>query len=93
MIFAQAFQNSLPLIEETPERLNLAVGEFNQRHSAVELLQILARLGIDDRHGVVLAMIGAIDAARVKLLTNPSDLRLEFPGGRGASFRFPRSAG
>src|SRR6516225_9934322 len=72
MILTQTFQNSLHLIEETPERFNLAVGEFNQRHSAIELLQFLARLGIDDRQCVVLAVICAIEAAGVKLLTNPS---------------------
>ena len=83
MIFAQAFQNSLHLIEEIPERFNLAVGQFIQRHGAVELLQILVSLGIDDRHCVVPTVIGAIDATRVKLLTNPSDLRLEFPGRWG----------
>lgn len=42
MILTQTFQNSLHLIEETPERFNPAVGEFNQRHSAIELLQLLA---------------------------------------------------
>jgi hypothetical protein len=42
MIFAQAFQNSPHLIEKTPESFNLAVDQFNERQSAVELLQILA---------------------------------------------------
>ena len=86
MIFAQAFQNSLHLIEEIPERFNLAVGQFIQRHGAVELLQILVSLGIDDRHCVVFAVIGTIDGARLKLLTDLSDLRVEFLGTRELPF-------
>jgi hypothetical protein len=82
MIFAQAFQNSLHLIEQTPERFNLAVDEFNQRHGSIELLQILARLGIDDSHRMVVPVIRAIDSPRVNLLTNPSNLRREFLGKR-----------
>ena len=42
MILTQTFQNSLHLIEETPERFNLTLGEFDERHSAIELLQFLA---------------------------------------------------
>src|SRR5262245_51103908 len=88
MIRAQAFQKSLPLIEETPERFDSAVGDFDQRHRAVELLQVPRDSALDDRHCVILAVIGAIDGARVKLLTNPSDLRLEFLGTRELLFDF-----